>query len=73
MKKVLLICFLLAVFSPLSGGYFDDKGWISGWKFSPLQLDVGLVKDKKLFENHNKNFVNRKKYKRKKKNKQVFN
>lgn len=56
MKKVLLICFLLAVFSPLSGGYFDDKGWISGWKFSPLQLDVGLVKDKKLFDESTNTF-----------------
>ena len=51
MKKFLLICFLLAAVLPsLSGGYFDDKGWISGWKFSPLQLDVGLVRDKKLVD-----------------------
>ena len=56
MKKVLLICFLLAVLFPLSGGYFDDKGWISGWKLSPLQLDVGLVKDKKLFDESTNTF-----------------
>ena len=56
MKKFLLICFLLAVLPTLSGGYFDDKGWISGWKFSPLQLDVGLVKDKKLFDESTNTF-----------------
>ncbi len=56
MKKFLLICCLLAVLPTLSGGYFDDKGWISGWKFSPLQLDVGLVKDKKLFDESTNTF-----------------
>ena len=51
MKKYLLIClFLTVIHSSLYGGYFDDKGWISGWKFFPLQLDVGLVKDRKLVD-----------------------
>ena len=38
------------VFPAAFGGYFDDKGVISGWKFAPLQIDVGLIKDKKLVD-----------------------
>lgn len=49
MKKILLIFLILILLSPiLSGGDFNDKGWISGWKFFPLQVDVSLVKSKKL-------------------------
>ena len=51
MKKFWLTLLLLTVAIPaIYGGYFDDKGWISGWKFFPLQVDVGLVKDKKLVD-----------------------
>lgn len=51
MKKFWLTLLLLTVALPaIYGGYFDDKGWISGWKFFPLQVDVGLVKDKKLVD-----------------------
>lgn len=51
MKKffILLLTAVVGV-STLSAGYFDDKGLFSGWKFSPLQIDVSLVKSRKLFD-----------------------
>ena len=50
MKKFALILFTAAVIPALSAGYFDDKGWISGWKFAPLQIDLSLVKHRKLVD-----------------------
>lgn len=50
MKKFALILFTAAVIPALSAGYFDDKGWISGWKFAPLQIDLSLVKHHKLVD-----------------------
>ncbi len=50
MKKFVLILFTAAVIPALSAGYFDDKGWISGWKFVPLQIDLSLVKHHKLVD-----------------------
>ena len=50
MKKFALTLFTAAVIPALSAGYFDDKGWISGWKFAPLQIDLSLVKHHKLVD-----------------------
>ena len=50
MKKFVLILFTAAVIPALSAGYFDDKGWISGWKFAPLQIDLSLIKHHKLVD-----------------------
>ena len=50
MKKFVLILFTAAVIPALSAGYFNDKGWISGWKFAPLQIDLSLVKHHKLVD-----------------------
>lgn len=52
MKKILLIFFISSILVPLSlsAGDFDDKGVISGWRFAPLQIDIGLVKPRKLVD-----------------------
>ena len=58
MKKFLLVFFIavLTVQAAL-GGYFDDKGAVSGWSFTPLQLDAGLVHDCKLFDESSDTFL----------------
>ena len=49
MKK---LCFVLLMMmgSVLSAGDFNDKGLISNWSFFPLQVDLGLVKSRKLVD-----------------------
>lgn len=50
MKNFILVFSVVLAFSTVSGGYFDDPGIISGWKFSPLQVDAGLVEHRKLVD-----------------------
>ena len=50
MKKILLISLAAMVLSGGFAGEFTDKGLISDWKFAPLQVDVGLVHNRKLVD-----------------------
>ncbi|MBE6356807.1 MAG: hypothetical protein E7058_06800 [Lentisphaerae bacterium] len=45
LPALLMFCGLI-----LGAGEFSDKGIISGWKYSPLQVDVGLLKNRKLMD-----------------------
>ncbi len=49
-KKYILILLAVIFISSAFAGDFDDKGVISGWKFAPVQVDVGLVNEKKLVD-----------------------
>ena len=42
-KRSILILLAVMFISSAFAGDFDDKGVISGWKFAPVQVDVGLV------------------------------
>ncbi|MBQ4330027.1 MAG: hypothetical protein IJC27_09920 [Lentisphaeria bacterium] len=57
MKKVFLIFILMFTVLALSGGDFENKGVISNWKFAPLQVDVGLVNEKKLVDESSDTFI----------------
>ena len=48
--RILFLIFSLFSAGELRAGYFDDKGLISSWKFAPLQVDVGLVENRKLVD-----------------------
>ncbi|MBO7328404.1 MAG: hypothetical protein J6W00_06510 [Lentisphaeria bacterium] len=51
MNKKNILILLAAIFvSSVFAGDFDDKGVITGWKFAPVQIDVGLVNEKKLVD-----------------------
>ena len=50
MKKFILLILTVLFFLPAIAGDFDGKGLISGWKFAPLQVDAGLINDKKLVD-----------------------
>ena len=50
MKNFLIIFLLLLCITDLFGGDFENKGVISNWKFAPLQVDFGLVNEKKLVD-----------------------
>ena len=50
MKKILLISLAAMVLSGGFAGEFTDKGLISDWKFAPLQVDVGLIHNRKLVD-----------------------
>ena len=50
MKKLLLIILSAVVFSSAFAGEFDSKGVISGWKFAPVQVGVGLFSPAQLFD-----------------------
>ena len=56
MKKLLLIILSAAAVTTSFAGDFDGKGVISGWKFAPVQVDVGLINDKKLVDNSTDTF-----------------
>lgn len=45
------------LFSMVSAGDFDDKGLVSGWKFTPLQLDAGMSYGTKLFDESSDTFL----------------
>ena len=50
MKKLLLTLLTVMCISPVFAGQFDEKGLISGWKFAPLQLGLGLKNHSKLVD-----------------------
>ena len=50
MKKLLLIILSVVVFSSAFAGEFDSKGVISGWKFAPVQVGVGIFESANLFD-----------------------
>lgn len=56
MKKLLLIILSAAAVTTSFAGDFDGRGVISGWKFAPVQVDVGLINDKKLVDNSTDTF-----------------
>ena len=57
MKKLLLILLPAVFVLSAAAGDFDGKGWISGWRFAPLQVDVGLINDKKLVDENTDTFL----------------
>ena len=50
MKKLLFFIFLAVVVSSTFAGEFDSKGVISGWKFAPVQVGVGIFESANLFD-----------------------
>ena len=50
MKKLLLIILSAVVVSSAFAGEFDSKGVISGWKFAPVQVGVGIFESANLFD-----------------------
>jgi len=58
MKKNLLIL-LLAVCTVQTAfaGYFNDKGAVSGWSFTPLQVDASLLGNQRLFDESSDTFI----------------
>ena len=50
MKKLLLIILSAVVVSSAFAGEFDGKGVISGWKFAPVQVGVGIFESANLFD-----------------------
>ena len=59
MKKFFLTALLTSgvLFSAAFAGEFDDKGLVSGWKFTPLQLDAGMSFGTKLFDESSDTFL----------------
>lgn len=56
-KKFFLFLFLSLFCALLYAGDYTDKGLISGWKFTPLQVDVSLVEKRKLFDESSHTFL----------------
>ena len=50
MKKFLLVILSAVVVSSAFAGNFDGKGVISGWKFAPVQVGVGIFESANLFD-----------------------
>ena len=50
MKKLLLIILSAMFVSSAFTGEFDGKGVISGWKFAPVQVGVGIFESANLFD-----------------------
>ena len=50
MKKLLLIILSAVVVSSAFAEEFDSKGVISGWKFAPVQVGVGIFESANLFD-----------------------
>ena len=50
MKKLLLIILSAVVVSSAFAGDFDSKGVISGWKFAPVQVGIGIFESANLFD-----------------------
>ncbi|MBQ7395508.1 MAG: hypothetical protein IJW08_03100 [Lentisphaeria bacterium] len=58
MKKFLPALLLTMILqATLYSADFENKGAVSGWSFSPLQVDVGLVHNKKLFDESTDTFL----------------
>ena len=50
MKKLLLIILSAMFVSSAFAGEFDGKGVISGWKFAPVQVGIGIFESANLFD-----------------------
>ena len=50
MKKLLLVILSAMFVSSAFTGDFDNKGVISGWKFAPVQVGVGIFESANLFD-----------------------
>ena len=50
MKKLFLTLLTVMCISPVFADQFDEKGLISGWKFAPLQVGVGIFESANLFD-----------------------
>ena len=50
MKKLLLVILSAMFVSSAFTGEFDGKGVISGWKFAPVQVGVGIFNSTNLFD-----------------------
>jgi hypothetical protein len=50
MKKLLLVILSAVVIISAFAGDFDGKGVISGWKFAPVQVGVGIFDSVNLFD-----------------------
>ena len=50
MKKLLLVILAVGFVSSVFAGEFDGKGLISGWKFAPVQVGVGIFESANLFD-----------------------
>ena len=50
MKKLLLIFLSAWIISTAFAGNFDGKGLITGWKFAPVQVGVGIFDSANLFD-----------------------
>ena len=50
MKKLLLVILSAMFVSSAFTGEFDGKGVISGWKFAPVQVGVGIFESANLFD-----------------------
>ena len=51
MKKISLTFWAVLLLSSVAcGGDYENKGVISGWKFTPVQIDYGFVTPAKLFD-----------------------
>ena len=50
MKKLLLVILSAMFVSSAFAGEFDGKGVISGWKFAPVQVGVGIFESANLFD-----------------------
>ena len=50
MKKLLVIFLSAWIISTVFAGNFDGKGLITGWKFAPVQVGVGIFDSANLFD-----------------------
>ena len=50
MKNLFLTLLTVMCISPVFADQFDEKGLISGWKFVPLQVGVGIFESANLFD-----------------------
>ena len=50
MKKLLLTLLTVMCISPVFADQFAEKGLISGWKFAPVQVGVGIFESANLFD-----------------------
>lgn len=57
-KKIAVILLMTVLFfSTATAGDFDDKGLISDWSFAPVQIDAGLIKNRKLVDESSNTFL----------------
>lgn len=57
MMKYFLCLWMCLTVAAIHAGDFDDPGWISGWSFSPLQIDTGFIQSRKLVDETTDTFL----------------